>query len=587
MRYTRLFLYTRREDPEDAVVASHKLMLRACMIRQLAKGLYTYLPLGYRVIKKIEKIVREEMDRAGAQEVLMPAVQPADLWIKSGRWFVYGKELLRFKDRDMRDCCLGPTHEEVVTDLVAREVKSYRQLPLNLYQIQTKFRDELRPRFGLMRAREFGMKDAYSFDADEEGAEKSYRTMFRAYERIFTRCGLKFRAVEADTGPIGGSFSHEFMVLADTGEDIMVSCDRCRYAANLERAEAVAEGPHPGEGEEPAPIEKVHTPGMKTVEDVCSYLGVEPARLIKTLIYMADGGPVAVLVRGDHELNETKLKNLLSADELAMASPQVIEEVTGGPLGFSGPVGLKNVPIYADNAVRWMTNAVAGANKEDYHIKGVNPGRDFEPRLYADLRLVRDGDRCPRCEGGRLRMSRGIEVGHVFKLGTKYSEKLGARFLDRDGRERPVVMGCYGIGIGRTAAAAIEQNHDEDGMIWPMPIAPFKVLVLPTNISDGSIAETGERIYRELKSAGIDVLIDDRDERPGTKFKDADLIGIPIRITVGEKGLSRGVVDIRLRATKEVREVPVERAVQETRELIEREMAKYEPMVDPEEREAS
>ena len=474
VRWSRLLIPTLKEDPSDAAVVSHRLMLRAGMIRQLAAGIYELLPLGLRVIRKVEAIVREEMDRAGAQEVFLPAVQPAELWMTSGRWSVYGAELLRFQDRHGNDFCFGPTHEEVITSLVGREVRSYKELPLNLYQIQTKFRDERRPRFGLMRGREFTMKDAYSFDADEDGAKASYAAMVEAYERIFRRCGLDFRAVEADTGSIGGHDSHEFMVLADSGEDEVVACAGCGYGANVERAEVGGSADPVGAGEDPAPLETVATPGMKTVEEVAAFLEVGPERLVKTLIAVADEEPVVALVRGDHELNEVALRAHLGADAVALADDATVERVTGAPVGFAGPVGLPaGTRIVADPAIRGSANLVCGANQADAHRRGVQPGRDFEVTEWTPLRLARDGDPCPRCDAS-LELRRGIEVGHVFRLGTKYSEAMGAEFLDSGGKRQPFVMGCYGIGIGRTAAAAIEQNHDEKGIRWPVPIAPLR-----------------------------------------------------------------------------------------------------------------
>jgi len=570
MRYSRYLLPTLREDPAEAEVTSHKLMIRAGMIRKVAAGIYDFLPLGLRVLRKVEAIIREEMNRAGAQEVLLPVVLPADLWRESGRWDEYGKEMLRFKDRGDRDYCLGPTHEEAVTDLVRREVRSYKQLPLCLYQIQVKFRDEIRPRFGIMRAREFIMKDAYSFDADEAGAEESYRKMYEAYCRIFRRCGLRFRAVEADTGLIGGRFSHEFMVLASTGEDVIVSCDRCDYAANLERAE-IGDLPTPAEDEPLEELRSVETPGRRTVEEVTSFLGVPPERLVKTLIFKTEDGVVAALVRGDHEVNEVKLRNHLGVRSLELADEETIREVTGGPLGFSGPVGLK-VRKIADKALKGMRNLVVGGNEEDLHLMGANFGRDFEVDEFADIRKAQQGDPCPRCEGGRLQISRGIEVGHIFKLGTKYSEAMGATFLDQEGKERPFVMGCYGIGVGRTVAAAIEQNHDSDGIIFPASIAPFHIYLLPVNSRDPEVMGVAEDLYRDLTAQGLEVLFDDRDERAGVKFKDADLLGIPFRVTVSERNLKDGKVEVRHRKTKEVTLIQLQEAVQQLREMVHREL---------------
>lgn len=549
MRMSQLLVPTLKEDPADAEVVSHRLMLRAGMIRKLTAGIYSYLPLGYRSLRKLEQIVREEMDAAGAQEVFLPMVQPAELWMESGRWNLYGTELLRFKDRHDREFCLGPTHEEVITDLVKRDVRSYRDLPLNLYQIQTKFRDEIRPRFGLMRCREFTMKDGYSFDATEAGAEESYRLMWEAYKKVFTRCGLRFKAVEADSGPIGGSFSHEFMVLAETGEDTIVSCESCDYAANMEKAEV-----RPCEPSDTATAgspRKVQTPGMRTIEEVSQFLKVRPDDLIKTLILQTEKGSVAVLLRGDHELNDVKVRNFLNVAELELAAERTIEEVTGGPLGFSGPIGLDKTAILADNAIRCMDRAVVGANQKDAHIVDVNPQLDFRVDHYGDFRAAQAGDACPKCDG-TLMLYKGIEVGHVFKLGTKYSEAMNARFLDADGHEQPMIMGCYGIGVSRTVAAAIEQNYDEDGVVFPPPIAPFTVIVTPVGAKTEEIEVAAESVYGNLWANGIDTLLDDRDERPGVKFKDADLIGIPFRVTVGKKALAQGKVELRNRRTKEV-----------------------------------
>jgi prolyl-tRNA synthetase len=520
----------------------HKLRVREGYIRRLATGIYTWLPIGLRSLRKVENIVREEMNKKGAQEIIMPFVQPKELWMESNRWAMYGKELLRFKDRNGRELCLAPTHEEVVTDLVRREVRSYKGLPLTLYQIQTKFRDEIRPRFGVMRAREFLMKDAYSFDIDEEAAEKSYMDMYDAYTEIFKRCGLRFRPVEADTGQIGGSFSHEFMVLADTGEDTIISCEVCGYAANLEKAEVgrVECLPPTKKGR----YKKVKTPNMRKVEEVASVLHCTPDKLVKTLVYHTDKGIVGVLVRGDREVNETKLKNLLGVDLIELASEATIEEVTGGPLGFSGPLGL-DIPLYADNDIMGMEDFVAGGNERDVHLIDMNPG-DIEVKGFYDLKLAREGDICPRCGGGLL-ATKGIEVGHIFKLGLKYSKAMNAVYLDRDGKERYMVMGCYGIGIGRTVAAAIEQGHDDNGIIMPMAIAPFEVDIVPVDHTYQDGMELSVRIYKELLENQIDVILDDRPERPGIKFKDCDLIGVPIRVTIGERNLREGNVEFKTR----------------------------------------
>ena len=566
MRYSQMHLPTGREIPSDAVVVSNQLMIRAGMIRKLTSGIYSYLPLGYRVIRKVEQIIREEMNQAGAQEVHMPMVQPAELWQESGRWTHYGKELLRFRDRNGREYCLGPTHEEVITDLVRHDIKTYRQLPCNLYQIQTKFRDEVRPRFGVMRCREFGMKDAYSFDTDEAGAEKSYKKMFATYNNIFRRCGLNFRPVEADSGSIGGSFSHEFMVMADSGEDSIVFCQNCDYAANMEKAEIPAPKNEVQAQKDFLPMESVETPGVRTIDEVSSFLGVSPAQILKTLIFNADEKPVAVLIRGDHEVNEIKVKNYLGANELALANDDMILEATGAPRGFAGAVGIKT-RIIADHSVVNMVNLVTGANREDYHLKNVNIGRDFKVDSYADLRVAQAGDTCPRC-GGTIRIARGIEVGHVFKLGTKYSQAMKASYLDKDGKEKIMIMGCYGIGIGRTVAACIEQNHDEYGIIWPMALAPYTVIVTPVNINEPDVMKASGDIYTDLLTSGVEAILDDRDERAGVKFKDADLIGIPLRIVVGAKNLVQGNVELKIRKTGETRLIAVRDIVRQATGII-------------------
>ncbi len=567
MRYSKYFIPTYKEIPAEAEVTSHQLMLRAGLIRKLTSGIYTYLPAGLRCIKKVENIIRDEMNRAGAIELLMPAFQPAELWQESGRWDYYGRELLRFKDRHNRDACIGPTHEEIITDLVRKEIQSYKQMPVNFYQIQTKFRDEIRPRFGLMRGREFIMKDAYSFDVDDEGANRSYEIMHEAYSNIFGRCGLKFRAVEADTGAIGGSYSHEFMVLADTGEDQIISCTNCDYAANLEKAEVKPpELPSENGGQPMLTLEPVDTPHIKSVEEVTSFLGISPDRLIKTLIFVADKTVVAALVRGDHELNEAKLTAFLGAQSLELADAQLVEETTGAPIGFAGPAGLK-VKLVADHAIKKMKNFVTGGNKKDVHLKNVNLDRDFEVDLFADLRIITPQDSCPKC-GGEIQFGRGIEVGHIFKLGTKYSHALKALFLDEQGKEIPIIMGCYGIGVGRTVAAAIEQNHDKDGIIFPIPVAPFEVTVLPLQLHETAVKETAEKIYKELSDNDIDVLLDDRDERAGVKFNDADLLGIPVRVTVGVKGVKNGLVEIKMRGESASNSVPLQEASAIIREKV-------------------
>lgn len=555
MRYRKTFIPTLRQDPADAEVASHRLMVRAGLIRQLARGIYNFLPLGLRVVQKIEAIVREEMNRAGAQEILMPAVCPAELWQESGRWDKYGKELLRIKDRYDRDFCFGPTHEEVVTDIVRREIRSYRELPLNLYQIQVKFRDEVRPRFGLMRGREFIMKDAYSFHVDAEDCRREYENMADTYTRIFQRCGLTTRRVESDTGAIGGSLAHEFQVLAEAGEDAIVSCTVCDYAANVEKAEVAPPEEVPG-GISPN-LRKVPTPGQRSVEEVAAFLGVPRERFVKTLIYQTSRGePVAVLVRGDHEVSEAKLRQALGVDWVVLADGDTVRKRTGAEVGFAGPLGLQ-LPMWADHWVRTVRDGVIGANETDMHFVHFDASRDLGAVRYADLRLATAGDRCPRCGRGVFESHRGIEVGNIFYLGTKYSAPMKAHFLDAQGVERPMEMGCYGIGITRTAAAAIEQHHDANGIIWPLPIAPAHVSIVPINLSDERIRSTAERIHDELEARGIEVLLDDREERPGVKFKDADLLGLPFRITIGGKGIERGVVELRPRATADVVEVPV------------------------------
>jgi prolyl-tRNA synthetase len=569
MLFSRLLIPTLKENPAEAEAVSHRLLLRAGMIRKLTSGIYNYLPLGLRVLRKVERIVREEMDRAGAQEVLMPAVQPAELWQESGRWQIYGKELLRFQDRHGRECCFGPTHEEVITDLVRKEVHSYRQLPLNLYQIQVKFRDEIRPRFGLIRGREFIMKDAYSFDADEAGAEACYRRMYDAYNRIFGRCGLSFKVVEADSGPIGGSFSHEFMVLADTGEDLLASCTSCDYAANLEKAEVALE---PGSPEPPvggAP-EAVPTPNVRTVEEVAAFLKVTPADIVKTLIYETEEGPVAVLIRGDHEVNEVKVKNRLGVTDLILAGLIRVQELTGAEVGFAGPVGLK-LPIYADQAVVRMNAMITGANRDNYHLSQVNPARDVKITAVADLRSVTAQDPCPRC-GGELTLLHGIEVGHIFKLGLKYSKALKATYLDAEGKEQYLYMGCYGIGVSRIMAAAIEQGNDANGIIFPVALAPFQVGLIPIALNDEAVRECVEGLHAELEAAGIEVLLDDRDERPGVKFKDCDLLGLPFRVVVGAKALAQGAAEVRHRRAPDNLMVPLQDLIPYLKDQIAQEL---------------
>jgi len=560
MRQSQTLVPTLKEAPSEAEVPSHIFMVRGGYLRKVAAGIYSFLPLGWRVVKKVERIIREEMDRSGASEVFLPAVIPGELWKESGRWQNYGDQLLRFKDRKGGDFVIGPTHEEVISALVRGEVRSWRQLPLNLYQIQTKFRDELRPRAGLMRGREFIMKDAYSFHVDVKDAEREYRRMYETYQRIFTRCGLQFRAVEADTGNIGGSLSHEFQVLTETGEDALVACDNCDYAANVEQAVARAPKAEPKPTADMMAMTKVATPGKHTIADVSAFLKVAPATLVKTLIYLADGKSVAVLVRGDRDVNEIKLKKALGANQILLATDAAVKEVTGAPVGFAGPVGLK-VPIYCDLEVCALADFVVGANEADAHLVGVNLERDFTPTACGDYRTAAAGDACARCDKGHLKPYRGIEVGQVFFLGTKYSKPMGVTFLDAEGKDTPCEMGCYGIGVTRIVAAAIEQSHDKDGIVWPVPLAPYEVAVLDLQQDDQNVVATATRIYDELTVAGIEVLYDDRNERAGVKFKDADLIGLPFRIAVGKKGLAEGMVEVKRRNATEVVKMKIDDVV--------------------------
>ncbi|MBF0157343.1 MAG: proline--tRNA ligase [Magnetococcales bacterium] len=559
MRLSRLLVPTLREDPGEAQIVSHRLMLRAGLIRQLTAGIYTWLPMGLRVLRRVEAIVREEMNAAGAQEILMPAVQPAKLWEDSGRWELYGRELLRFVDRHDRPCCFGPTHEEVVTDLVRRELQSYRRLPVNFYQIQTKFRDEIRPRFGVMRGREFLMKDAYSFDLDEAGLDASYQAMFAAYRRIFDRCGLSYGAVEADTGAIGGAFSHEFHVLADSGEDTIVTCDSCDYAANLEKAGSRPEvAPAHIETQTPLPLEKIATPGQKSIEEVARFLDRPIATTVKSLVYVAQGRPHLLLLRGDHQANEAKIRALLGGDA-ARPEPEVATSLAGAPVGSLGPLAT-SLPVIADSALANLYDFACGANADGWHWTGVNWGRDLPLPPLADLREVTVGEPCPRCRPGRLRMARGIEVGHVFKLGDKYTRAMGAAVPTADGSEIFPLMGCYGIGVSRVVAAAIEQNHDADGIVWPVALAPFPLEIVMLNPNDPQTAAAAEELYRALGRLGIEPLLDDRDERPGVKFKDADLMGIPLRVLVGGRTLKEGAVEVRARKSGQTDRVPLAEA---------------------------
>lgn len=549
MRWSKTLIPTLKEVPSDAECVSHRLMLRAGLIRKLSAGTYSYLPLGLRILKKVEAIVRQEMDSAGALEVFLPAIQPAEIWRESGRYMELGDDMLKLKDRHGREMVLGPTHEEVITRLVKGEIKSYRQLPLTLYQIQTKFRDEMRPRFGVLRSSEFIMKDAYSFDVDRKGLNLSYQKMYEAYCRILQRCGIPYTVVEADPGVMGGETSAEFMVLSGTGEDLIVHCKSCGYATGFSVAscpKATSRARMTKSRKDFKPLKEVPTPGVTTIEKVGALLKVEARNMVKTLIYEADEEPVAALVRGGHDLNEAKLKKLLGASQLKMADLEFIQKVTGAPLGFSGPVGLRGIKIIADHSISELTNFVTGANKKDLHLINVNLGRDFKPDQFKDIRYITPEDRCPKC-GKTIKIERGIEIGHVFRLGTRYSEALGAKYVDKNGSQKTMIMGCYGIGINRMVAAAIEMNHDKDGIIWPISLSPYEVLILLLNPAHKPSKDAAEAIYRDMEKEGIEVLLDDRNERAGVKFKDADLIGIPIRVIVGERALNKGDVEIKLR----------------------------------------
>lgn len=572
MRRSQMLLPTLREDPKDAEIASHILMMRAGIIRKLEAGLYTFLPLGHRVLLKVVQVIREEMNRAGAQELLPPILIPASLWKESGRYGVMGKEMMRLQDRHENDMVLGPTHEEVFTHVVRENVQSYRDLPLNLYQINTKFRDEIRPRYGVMRCREFIMKDAYSFDIDETGLEKNYQAMREAYRRIFTRCGLDVVPVQADTGTMGGSNSEEFMVPSSVGEETIVQCSCCGYVANVERAESKRE--FATSSEEMQPLEEIYTPNVRTIEELVDFLKASADRFIKSLVYQTEKEAVLVLIRGDFMVSETKLKHVLGCIELEPASEEVVEKLTGAPIGFVSPLGLKQkVRIIADESVASLRNAISGANKKDYHIKNINPGRDFSWDVIADIHEVKEGELCLQC-GQPLRSYKGIEVGHIFKLGYKYTQAMNVRVLDKNGKSITPIMGCYGIGVGRTIASVIEQNHDENGIVWPMSIAPFHGIIVPVNMSDPSLVETAETLYQQL-SRRFEILLDDRDERPGVKFKDADLIGIPIRITLGKSFVEEKKVEIKLRRKDEKQFVNIDEVENVCEELYEQEMAPY------------
>ncbi|MFH1867374.1 MAG: proline--tRNA ligase [Candidatus Omnitrophota bacterium] len=557
MRYTQAFIPTLKESPADAEAISHKLMVRAGIVRKLISGVYSYLPLGFKVLKNVEEIVRDEMDSAGAHEILMPALQPADLWHETGRYDVLGDELVKFNDRHGKEMVIGPTHEEVITDIARNELHSYKDLPKIIYQIQTKLRDEPRPRFGIIRSKEFIMKDAYSFDRDQEGLDSSYKKMFDTYKRIFVRCGLDVISVEADAGFMGGNESAEFMLFSENGEDMVVVCASCDYKSSIAKSPCLSSG----EGKTAKPktdkSEEVKTPGLSSVEKVSEFLKCKPSHLIKTMIYIADGKPIAVLVRGDHDVNEAKLTAALKVKSLSLADEAAIQKITSGPMGFSGPCGLKDISMIIDHAVTGIEDGVTGANKKDTHLIHVVPGRDFPIKETHDIRYITEGDSCPKCKKP-VALKRAIEVGHVFKLGTKYSDSMKAKFLDSDGKEKPFIMGCYGIGINRIIASAIEQNNDEYGIIWPEAIAPYKVIILALNTNDEDVKEASEKIYEQLSKAGVEVLLDDRDVSPGIKFKDADLIGIPTQIVIGSKGIKKSIAEIKTRATNEKKEIPLD-----------------------------
>ncbi len=569
MRWSQTYIPTLRETPAEAEIVSHRLMLRAGLIRKLSAGTYSYLPLGQRSLLKVIGIIRQEMNEAGALEVLLPALQPAELWKRSGRYNLMGPEMVRFKDRHGKEMVLGPTHVEVTTQLVAGEIRSYRELPKTLYQIQVKFRDEARPRFGVIRSCEFLMKDGYSFDRDLEGLDKSYQAMYKAYQRIFERVGLEAIPVEAETGFMGGEDSHEFMVLAPSGEDTVVRCAGCSYAASKDRAAigAIPNSQSPQKTSESAQI--VDTPGVSSVEKVSAFLKVTPAQLVKTMIYLADGKPVAVLVRGDHEVNEGKLRKGLKAASLQLADPATIEKVTGAPVGFSGPVGLKGAKIIADLAAVLIDGAIVGANQPQRHLIHVYPGRDFQPDLVADIRYPQENDPCPKCKKS-LKLEAAIEVGHIFKLGTKYSEALSATFLDEDGKQKPFIMGCYGIGVTRILAAIIETHQDQAGIQWPASVAPFPVVIVPINLADSATRQAAERLYGEASEAGLEVLLDDREVSGGVKLKDADLIGFPIRILLSNKTLQNSSAELKLRPDSQVQMARCEEVVAFLKKLLDK-----------------
>lgn len=564
MKQSMTLIPTLREVPSDAEVKSHQLLLRAGFIRQNASGVYTYMPLGRKVLQKVEAIIREEMNNAGAAELFMPALQQAELWQESGRWYSYGPELMRLRDRHDREFALGATHEEVITSLVRDEVKSYKRLPLTLYQIQTKFRDEKRPRFGLLRGREFIMKDAYSFHATQESLDEVYDRLFKAYSNVFKRCGLNFRAVIADSGAMGGKDTHEFMVLSEIGEDTIAYSDTSDYAANIEMAPVTAV--YEKRGNQANELEKVHTENKKSIEEVSTFLQVEDKDCIKSLLFNVDDRNVLVLVRGDHEVNDIKLKNFFEASVVELADANVTKEVLGCSVGSLGPIGVENVEVVADHAVEAVVNGVCGANEEDYHYQNVNPERDFKVSAYADFRFIKEGDPSPD-GNGTIVFAKGIEVGHVFKLGTRYSEAMNAVFLDENGRTQPMIMGCYGIGVSRTMAAVAEQFNDENGLVWPQNISPFDVHLIAINMKDSEQAALAEDLYTNLKTAGLDVLLDDRQERPGVKFADSDLIGLPVRVTVGKKA-SEGIVEVKIRKNGEMQEIHKDQLAEALRNIL-------------------
>ena len=566
MRYTKAFIPTQKENPSDAEATSHKLMVRAGIVRKLIAGAYSYLPLGLKVLKKVEVIIRHEMDNTGALEILMPSLQPAELWHETGRYETIGDELVKFKDRHGKEMVIGPTHEEVITDIVRGLLHSYKDLPKTIYQIQTKLRDEPRPRFGVIRSKEFIMKDAYSFDRDQKGLDKSYQVMLDCYKKIFLSCGLDVIVVEADSGFMGGNESAEFMLLSESGEDMVVTCESCDYRSSLAKASCELTEKTSLKNNSKA-IEEVDTPGVSTIEKVAEFLETKPNKLIKTLIYLADKKPVVVLVRGDHDVNEAKLAASLKTQDLVLADEPTILKVTGGPLGFSGPCNLKDIDIIVDYQVTLVEDAATGANKKDRHLLHVVPGRDFPIDKIFDVRYITEKEPCPKCKKP-INLKRAIEIGHVFKLGTKYSDSMKAKFLDSDGKEKPFIMGCYGIGVNRIIASAIEQNNDKDGIIWPMAIAPYKVFLLALNIQDENVKKEAEKIYSQLIEDGVEVIFDDRDISPGVKFKDADLIGIPIQVVIGKKGIEKSVAEIKIRNTGERKEVPLNELFTKIQELL-------------------